>query len=119
MGALAVGGALSLTPLSAYGTSSSPEHKVTICHRTNSYTNPYVVITVDIASVKFQGHDGHDGPIFSPDIPKGEKWGDIIPSFDFGPGNQYDGKNWDETGQDIWHNDCQGSAEETTTTRIG
>ena len=123
MGAVALGGILLLVPLSAYGTSGDP-HKVTICHRTSSYTNPYVVITVDVASVQFQGHDGHDGPVFSPDIPKHEKWGDIIPAFDFGPDHQYAGKNWDADGQDIWNSGCQAggtttTTEATTTTRIG
>ena len=64
----------------------SGAHKVTICHRTGSATNPYVIITVDIAAVDGEGardHDHHDhvgnGPI-----------GDVIPPV---PGNE-DGKNW-------------------------
>ena len=52
------------------GATKPPDHKITICHRTDSYTNPYVVITVDVASVHFAGHQTHDGPIFFPEIPK-------------------------------------------------
>jgi hypothetical protein len=33
--------------------------KVVICHATNSDTNPYVVIEVAVASVKYQGHLAH------------------------------------------------------------
>jgi hypothetical protein len=78
----------------AGATKPNPEHKITLCHRTGSYSNPYVVITVDIASVKFEGHDGHNGPVFFPNIPKHQKWGDIIPPFDFGSNGSYPGKNW-------------------------
>lgn len=35
------------------------EHKVTICHVTNSATNPYVVITVDVAAFDGQGANDH------------------------------------------------------------
>jgi LPXTG-motif cell wall-anchored protein len=91
---------------SAGATKPNPEHKVTLCHRTDSYTNPYVVITVDIASVQFEGHDGHNGPVFYPSIPKHQKWGDIIPPFDFGPGETYAGKNWTAAGQGIFDAGC-------------
>ena len=35
------------------------QEKVVICHATNSDTNPYVVIEVSVASVKFEGHLAH------------------------------------------------------------
>jgi LPXTG-motif cell wall-anchored protein len=90
----------------AHATPPNPEHKVTLCHRTDSYTNPYVRITVDVASVLHEGHDSHDGPVFFPTIPKHEKWGDIIPPFNFGPRETYAGKNWTDTGMTVFNNDC-------------
>ena len=42
-------------------------------------------------------------------------WGDIIPAFDFGPGEQYDGMNI-PAGQAILDNGCELPVEETTTT---
>jgi hypothetical protein len=99
----------------AGATQPNPEHKITLCHRTDSYSNPYVTESVDVASELFEGHDGHDGPVFYADIPKGTKWGDIIPAFDFGPGEQYAGKNVPE-GQAILDNDCVAPDAVTTTT---
>jgi hypothetical protein len=103
-----------LLPIRADATKPDPEHLITLCHRTDSYTNPYVVITVDVASVEFQGHDTHDGPVFYADIPKHTEWGDIIPPFDFGGDNHYGGKNWTAEGQAFWNNDC--TTPVTTTT---
>ncbi len=34
-------------------------HTVTICHVTNSATNPFVVITVDVAAFDGEGHNDH------------------------------------------------------------
>ena len=100
----------------AGATKPDPEHKVTLCHRTASRTNPYVTISPDVASVLHaQGHDGHNGPIYSDALPKNTKWGDIIPPFDYGPGEQYAGKNWTSEGQALFSNDCNGPNESTTT----
>jgi hypothetical protein len=99
----------------AGATKPNPAHKITLCHRTDSYSNPYVVITVDIASVKFEGHNGHDGPGFFPGIPKHEKWGDIIPPFDFGSNGSYPGKNWTAAGIAIFDHQCQVITPTTTT----
>jgi LPXTG-motif cell wall-anchored protein len=99
----------------AGATQPNPEHKITLCHRTDSYSNPYVTESVDVASELFEGHDGHNGPVFFAAIPKGTKWGDIIPAFDFGPGEQYGGKNVPE-GQAILDNDCVAPDAVTTTT---
>ena len=35
------------------------DHKVTICHVTNSATNPYVVITIDVAAWDGEGANDH------------------------------------------------------------
>jgi LPXTG-motif cell wall-anchored protein len=97
------------------GATKPPDHKITICHATDSYTNPYVVITVDVASAQFAGHQGHDGPIFYPDIPKHEKWGDIIPPTSDDGTRAVTPKNWTPEGQSIWANGCQLPSEVTTT----
>ena len=74
---------------------------ITFCHRTNSVTNPYRVITTDpasiIKSIIKAGHDGHDGSIFDGTKDK-TKWGDIIPAFDYPkigkkPAGHFDGLN--------------------------
>jgi hypothetical protein len=97
-------------------------HKVTICHRTNSVTNPYVIETVDVASVDGDaGNDNgkgdhlldHLGPVFDVNNPpppphNGDQWGDIIPPF-FDDGVTLTGfpsLNWDADGQAIFENGC-------------
>jgi hypothetical protein len=57
-------------------------HKVTICHATASKTNPYVTITVDVASIV--GDSGHGN--------SGINEGDIIPAFEVA-GYTYEGHN--------------------------
>jgi hypothetical protein len=80
--------------------------KVTICHRTNSNTNPYVVNEPDVAGV-IDGHAGHTGPVWDPTLKADHiKWGDIIPPFDYGdPGDptHFPGLNWSSEGQDIYY----------------
>ena len=98
------------------GATKPPDHKITICHATDSYTNPYVVITVDVASVHFAGHEGHDGPIFFPEIPKHTKWGDIIPPTSNDGTRAVTPKNWTAEGQAILENGCQAPGVATTTT---
>ena len=84
---------------------------MTLCHRTNSETNPYVRITVSINSVvKSHGHDGHNGPVFAVGMKSAhQKWGDIIPSFTYpsasGGTSSYGGKNW-PAGQAIFSAGC-------------
>jgi len=93
------------------------EHKVTLCHATDSSTNPYASVTVDYHSVLGQGHGGHDGPVFDP-FAQG-KWGDIIPAFDFGPDAQYPGQNLNAIGQNILTNGCSTTVVSTTTSTPG
>ncbi len=100
---------------SAWSGTQGDEQKVTICHATNSESNPYVVNTPAIDSiVKGEGHDGHNGPIWA----AGDKaaditWGDIIPKFDYSGvtgdiySGHYPGKNWTNEGQDIYSDGCQ------------
>ena len=59
-----------------------PDHKVTICHATASATNPFVQISVDIASSGYlqAGHSLHAD--------------DIIPPYTYGDFS-YPGLNWD------------------------
>ena len=75
------------------------EPKVTICHRTNSRTNPYNQIAV-AESAAVSGHAGHTGPIFAPGV---DDWGDIIPPIR--PGLP-DGLNWPE-GRSYLDNGCE------------
>jgi hypothetical protein len=88
-----------------------PDHKVTLCHATDSETNPYVVITVDIKSageaMNAKGHASHTGPIFQPgDKAKGIDWGDIIPPYTFF-GFSFPGLNATPEGLDILANGCK------------
>ena len=89
----------------------SGEHKITICHRTNSTTNPYVTITVDqdaadgdAGNDKGQGdhYKEHLGPVWNSSMPNGGDWGDIIPPI----ADVHGGRNWDAAGQAIYNNGC-------------
>src|SRR5215471_6692769 len=82
---------------------AQPTDNVTLCHRTASHSNPYVVITVDPAGA-YNGHYlEHTGPIF-PATGSDGKWGDIIPPFMF-QGQTYS-RNWPE-GEAIFNNGCR------------
>jgi hypothetical protein len=106
-------------------TQPNPDHKVTICHRTDSETNPYVVESVDSASVdgnaandKGQGDHllNHTGPVWYSGIPKEPKWGDIIPPFYAdGTPDGLPSLNWDAAGQAIFNNGCNPSTGTTST----
>ena len=80
--------------------------KVTICHRTNANTNPYV-INEPAAEGDVEGHADHTGPVWDETLKAQHiKWGDIIPPFTF-DGGFFPGLNWDAEGEAIYRNDCQ------------
>ena len=95
----------------AAATKPDPGHKITICHATASASNPYVAITVDIASIGVDSGHGRSGV----------NAGDIIPKFDI-DGYSYAGNNWDADHQAILDNGCNagtgGSTSSTSTSFI-
>jgi hypothetical protein len=98
--------------------------KVTICHRTNSVTNPYVRITVAASSIyKNAGHYGHDeiydgNHVFNSavDYPNNKKdWGDIIPA-DPTRKNRWAALNMTPLGKKIYDGTVEGCAEKSLQT---
>ena len=103
---------------SAEGTSEPcVERKITICHRTNSTSNPYEQIEVAVSAADgIAGNSGqspdhygeHQGPLASSEAiaialkQDKENWGDIIPPI----GDVHDGLNWTAEGQAMWENGC-------------
>ena len=101
-------GAAIVAPSAALATRPDPGHKVTICHATNSNTNPYIVESVDIASSGYVkgGHADHTGPIWDATLKARHiSWGDIIPTYTYGTFS-YVGLNWTAQGQAIWNAGC-------------
>ena len=100
-----------LTPATTLAT-KPVDHQVTICHATNSDTNPYVSETVDIASSGAHigelkgGHNGHTGPIWDATLKAQHvSWGDIIPAYDYNEFH-YAGLNNGTLGLSILAGDC-------------
>ena len=100
----------------------APPRKVTICHRTNSESNPYVVLMVNQnAADGIAGNSGqvpdhygeHQGSIFELGMKdQGIEWGDIIPPIE----GIHGGLNWTSEGRVIWENGCEPVTPPTTTT---
>jgi hypothetical protein len=116
LGVLAAAALASTTLVAlAPAASGDPSANVTICHRTNSNTNPYVQITVDESAVDGLGggsdHLGaHTGPVWDPTLKADHiKWGDIIPPFDTNNVQRPDPTliaNW-PAGEAIFENGCK------------
>lgn len=101
--------------------------KQTICHATNSNTNPYVVETPN-KNGDVDGHAKHTGPIWDPTLKARHiSWGDIIPPFTYnnhGVTAQFPGLNWTTDGQAWFANNCKqppsgGGGGSTTGTTTG
>jgi hypothetical protein len=115
LGALSIAALVGSTlAIGATAASGDPSANVTICHRTNSDTNPYVQITVDESAVDGLGggsdHLGaHTGPVWDSTLKAQHiKWGDIIPPFDMNGDPRPDQTliaNW-PAGQAIFENGC-------------
>lgn len=126
--------------LSGFGTataSAAQPDKVTICHRTNSTTNPYVQETVAVSSVDGNAANDngqgdhlaeHTGPVWDPTVTypaphNGDQWGDIIPPlYDDGTPDGLPSLNWvnqdgspNALGQAIFYNGCNPVTEVTPT----
>jgi Domain of unknown function (DUF5979) len=105
-GVLGIVGVIALATMSwavvAGPASADPKEKVTICHATDSQSNPYVV-EEPAKDGDVSGHAGHTGPIWHEGI--SPKWGDIIPPFEF-DGGSFPGLNASPLGLAILANGC-------------
>ncbi|MGZ6793521.1 MAG: hypothetical protein ACXVFV_11250 [Mycobacteriales bacterium] len=131
--ALATGQAVLAGPALAAGSggpNGDTNDKVTICHGTNSDTNPYVVETVDknssqggngsVMGSSQNDHSNHTGPVWSLGMKADhDVWGDIIPPFSYndnGTTKQYAGLNATSAGLAILANGCNVVAATPTAT---
>jgi len=120
--ALAATGLIATLPSASADPEQNPP-KVTICHRTNSVTNPYVTETVAESAVDGNaGNDNglgdhlaeHTGPVIDFNNPpppphNGDQWGDIIPPFDENGNPRANTSltlNWNAAGMAVFNNGC-------------
>jgi hypothetical protein len=105
----AAGALVALPVVPAHASRGNANDKQTICHATNSNTNPYVLITPN-KNGGVSGHAKHTGPIWNAGLKAQHiSWGDIIPPFDYkdhGTPAHYPGLNWTAEGQAIFDNGC-------------
>ena len=109
-------------PQASHETSTNP-NKVTICHRSNADTNPYVEITVSFdaatGELKDNGHSdhtSHTGLVFDanttyPTPRSSDQWGDIIPAYTYAgdsthEAGTYQGMNLTTAGLALLANHC-------------
>lgn len=91
------------TSLSIIAPAEAAAAKTTICHRTNSTTNPYRRITVSRSSISGSaGHQRHDTVGVWTSVAAAGTWGDIIPDTANG-GTDSKTLNWSAAGQAIWN----------------
>jgi len=96
---------------------SAESGHVTICHRTGSHQNPYVVISPSVAGVYHGHYSQHNEHAVFPTTASDGKWGDIIPPFQY-KGVTYS-LNWNAEGQAVWSNGCRAATGSGTTTAAG
>ena len=108
---------LGSVPVESANAQHNSQPKITICHATNSATNPYDKLTVSQSSVNgISGnsennnadHYGqHTGPVAysyeqANNIKHKAGWGDIIPPV----AGFHSGLNWTEVGKAVYYNNC-------------
>lgn len=88
-------------PTGGQGGGDEDEDTVSLCHATDSNTNPYEKISVSTDGA-YNGHyTQHKGDIYPG---TSGKWGDIIPPFNYS-GHSYS-LNWTTAGQATYNNGC-------------
>lgn len=114
--ALLTAGLFAATAIAGNHASTKSGH-VTICHRTGSHHNPYVVISPSVSGVYHGHYKEHNEHAVFPNSASDGKWGDIIPPFQY-RGVTYS-LNWNTDGQAIWNNGCRPAATGGGTTTHG
>ena len=109
------------------GQGTAERGSVTICHRTNSPSNPYTKNRVSYrptdGAIVGNDHVSHGGPAFDytadpadADYPyttprDGDQWGDIIPPYEWDGGSYPGSRAWQIGGAAILEADCTGGSD--------